>query len=124
MKSNLKLSMIQDKLTYLQTILKQEGRFLEPQGMKLLNIQLSEVKAQLKEAKARNVVGVTKDKGLAVYLAESVIGDEDVQLLYIESLPTGWDAGQFDMTKGNEVVVCVDASQEWNETIVFDFTVA
>ena len=75
MKSNLKLSMIQEKLSYLQTILVMEGKFLDPQGMKILNKQLSEVKAQLKEAKARNVVGVTKDKGLAVYLAESVIGD-------------------------------------------------
>ena len=120
MKSNLKLSVIEDKLTYLQTYLKKEGKYLSPAGMKVLTIQLSEVKAQLAEAKERQVVGVTEDKGLVAYLADSVIEDVDVKVLYIEGLPTGWDASSFDMTSGNKVDVCVDAGQEWNETIIFN----
>ena len=120
MLSNLKLSAIEKKLAYLRTILKTEGKFLAPTGMKLLNKQLREVKAQLAEAQNRVVVGKTKDDGSVAYLHYSVIDDKDIKLLYIEGLPTGWDSANFDMTSGNEVLVCVDGDQKWNETIIFN----
>ena len=118
MLSNLKLDAIKSKLAYLKLFLKNEGKYLDPQGMKILNIQLSKVKAQLKEAQARNIVGATKDKGLAVYLADSVIDDVDTTLVYIEGLPTGWNASNLDMTSGQTSELMVDASTEWSETVL------
>lgn len=112
MLSNLKLEVIEKKLEYLRTILKKEGKYLSPSGMNLLNKQLSEVKAQLKEAQNRNVIGQTPE-GLNVYLAPSEFDTFDGEVLYIEGLASGWDASSFDLTSGAVNKVVIDGGQEW-----------
>tara|TARA_R110001606_G_scaffold399171_1_gene581271 strand:- start:2046 stop:2408 length:363 start_codon:yes stop_codon:yes gene_type:complete len=120
MLSNLKLDVIKSKLSYLKLCLRNEGKYLDPQGMKVLNIQLSKVKAQLKEAQARNIVGRAGEEQLAVYTADSVIDDVDTILVYIEGLPTGWNASDLDMTSGQTSQLLVDASTGWSEIVLWN----
>lgn len=119
MLSNLKLQAIEKKLEYLRTVLKKEGRYLSPSGMNLLNKQLSQVKAQLKEAQERNVVGYTPE-GLAAYIAPSEIEGFEGDVLYIEGLASGWDASKFDLTSGATNQVTIDAGQEWFDSFTVE----
>ena len=116
--SNLKKSAIESKLKYLRTTLKNEGKYLDPTGMRLLNKQLREVKAQLDEANARNVIGKTED-GLAVYIAPffNESKTEVVDTLFIESLPVYWDVASLSLAKDRTIRLWLDEEE------AVDFTV-
>tara|TARA_R110002050_G_scaffold233644_1_gene369566 strand:+ start:4919 stop:5374 length:456 start_codon:yes stop_codon:yes gene_type:complete len=116
MLSNLKLEVIEKKLAYLKAYLKKEGKYLDRQGMATINKQLNVVKKQLVEAKERKVIGYTENK-LAAYTAASVIDNVDVELLYIESLPTGYDISEMDTTKGESIKLQIEG--DWSETVTF-----
>ena len=118
MLSNLTLETLEKKQAYLRSQLKAEGRFLSPAGMKVLNSELSKVAAMINEAKHRHIVGVT-DNGANVYLASSEFSTMSNDCLYIEGLPTGWDAASFFIKSGESCQVVVDADQNWSETITF-----
>lgn len=115
MLSNRRLSELKDRLNYLQTILKTEGKYLAPTGMQFLNKQLSDQKAMLKEAQNRNVIGYTPE-GLAAYLAPSEFDSFDGEVLYIEGLASGWDASNFELTPGSTHDVVIDGGQEWYDS--------
>lgn len=109
MLSNQTLKTLETKLGYLQT----QIRGLKPHGLKIIGNELSKVKAQITEAKNRNVVGETKD-GELVYLAPSEFTSTDNEILYIEGLPSGWDSTAFEIESGLEYDVIVDAGQNWS----------
>jgi hypothetical protein len=108
MLSNLSKKTLDKKLKYLST----QTRGLNRTGLLMLNKELSKVKAQIEEAKARNVVGETP-KGELVYLAPSEFENFEGEILYIEGLPSGWDATAFEMDKGSTHSVVIDGGQNW-----------
>ena len=120
MLSNNTLEVLEQKLAYVQSQLKTEGKYLNPQGMVIINRELSSLKGKINEAKLRHFVGKTT-KGALVYTAVNPYGSTSAdKVLYIEGLPSGWDAAAFDMSSGAEQEVMIDGGQNWSETIVFD----
>jgi len=120
MLSNHSLEVLEQKLAYLQSQLKAEGKFLNPQGMKFINRELSSVKNMINEAKLRHIVGKTT-KGALVYTTVNPYGSSSAdKVLYIEGLPSGWDYAAFHHSSGVEQGVMIDGGQNWSETIIFN----
>jgi len=119
MLSNHTLRVLEQKKTYLQTQLKIEGKYLSPEGMKFLNNEMSKVRGMINEASHRHIVGSIAS-GEAVYTTVNPYGSTVAdKVLYIEGLPSGWDAAAFDMSSGSEQEVMIDGGQEWSEVITF-----
>ena len=120
MLSNHTLRVLEQKKTYLQTQLKIEGKYLSPEGMKFLNNEMSDVRGMINEASHRHIVGETT-KGALVYTTVNPYGSTAAdKVIYIEGLPSGWDAAAFDMSSGAEQEVMIDGGQNWSETIIFN----
>lgn len=117
MLSNHSAKSIEKRLEYVRSQIKGTTH---PMAIKMINKELAELKAKLEEANNRNVVGRT-DNGDLVYTAVNPYGSTSAdKVLYIEGLPSGWDAAAFDMSSGVEQGVMIDGGQNWSETIVFD----
>lgn len=120
MLSNSSLQELQKRLSYVQSQLKVEGKFLSPEGMKFINRELSQLKGKINEAKHRHIVGTIED-GSLVYTAVNPYGSTSAdKVIYIEGLASGWDAASFDMTSGSQQAVMIDGGQEWSEVITFN----
>ena len=120
MLSNHTLKVLEQKRTYLQTQLKIEGKYLSPEGMKLLNNEMSKVRGMINEASHRHIVG-SIEGGALVYTTVNPYGSTSAdKVVYIEGLASGWDAAAFDMSSGAQQEVMIDGGQEWSEVITFN----
>ena len=116
MLSNHTVKTLEKQLTYVRSQVKGTTH---PIAIKMINRELAELKAKLKEANNRNIVGRT-DNGDVVYVADSQWKTVCEECLYIEGMPTGWDASTFDMPSGSKTKVTVDGGTNWTEVIVFN----
>lgn len=116
MLSNESVKVLKKELKYLQTLLKQEGKYLAPTGMKLLTKQLSGVKAKIQEANNRNVIGKTTD-GVDVYTAPSAIEEFDGECLYIVGLPIVWSVADLALKLDREITLTLDDKQTVKFTV-------
>lgn len=119
MLSNRKLEDLQKEYKYLLTSLQVRGSLLTKEGMKFINRELSASKAKVKEAKARDYVGMT-ETGKKVFLADSEWQDVCSKCIYIEDTPSGWDADNLDMTSGRSQTFVCDGGQGWIEVVTFN----
>ena len=120
MLSNNTLEVLEQKLAYVKSQLKTEGKFLNPQGMLIINRELSSLKGKINEAKHRHIVG-SIEGGALVYTAVNPYGSISAdKVIYIEGLASGWDAAAFDMSSGAQQEVMIDGGQEWSEVITFN----
>lgn len=104
MLSNEKLEVLEKKQTYLRKFLKNEGKYLDPTGMKMINKQLRKVKSMIEEAVSRDIIGITEDKDL-VYLAPSALEGVEGLCVYIEGLPVVWSADDFSFEKDRVITL-------------------
>ena len=109
MLSNNTVTVLEKKLAYTLTKVKEaKGDAMA----KFINRELSSLRAMISEAKSRKIIGVTP-KGALVYLAPSEWDSVKGECLYIEGLPSGWDASAFDLKSGSYHNVTIDGGQKW-----------
>lgn len=104
MLSNLSLQTLKRKEEYLRIVLKTEGKYLNPTGMRLLNKQISDVKKMIQEANNRIVIGVDNELR-QIYVAPSAVEGFTGDCIYVTEFPMVWDINEVVLNVGQEVTL-------------------